>query len=54
MKRIQKIEPSINPATVKDGRGIIQTFWPKDKNIVEWNYIVTLKGSIIIEYIIFK
>ena len=46
MKRIQKIEPSINPATVKDGRGIIQPFWPKDKNIVEWNYIVTLKGCI--------
>ena len=41
MKRIKKLEPSINPATFKDGRGIIQTYFPQDKNIVEWNYIVT-------------
>jgi mannose-6-phosphate isomerase-like protein (cupin superfamily) len=32
--------------TFKDGRGIIQTFYPEQYNVVEWNYIVTLKGAV--------
>ena len=40
--RIVKLTPEINPITFKDGRGIIQTFFPKQDSIVEWNYIVTL------------
>lgn len=46
MKRIIKLTPEINPLTVKDGRGIIQTFYPEIDSIVEWNYIVTLKGAV--------
>ena len=46
MKRIKKLESEINPITFKDGRGIIQTFYPMQYNIVEWNYIVTLKGAV--------
>ena len=44
--RIVKLTPEINPITFKDGRGIIQTFFPKQDSIVEWNYIVTLKGAV--------
>jgi mannose-6-phosphate isomerase-like protein (cupin superfamily) len=46
MKRIIKLDPAINPITFKDGRGIIQTYYPTQYNIVEWNYIVTLKGAV--------
>jgi len=46
MKKIIKLDPEINPITVKDGRGIIQTYYPTQYNIVEWNYIVTLKGAV--------
>ena len=45
MKRIKKLNPSINPITFKDGRGIISTFFPEKDTIKEWNYIVTLKGT---------
>jgi len=44
--RIKKLDPEINPITFKDGRGIIQTYYPEQYNIVEWNYIVTLKGAV--------
>jgi len=44
--RIHKLSPEINPVTFKDGRGIIQTYYPEQYNIVEWNYIVTLKGAV--------
>lgn len=44
--RIKKLKPEINPITFKDGRGIIQTYYPEQYNIVEWNYIVTLKGAV--------
>ncbi|OUU29956.1 MAG: hypothetical protein CBB97_01645 [Candidatus Endolissoclinum sp. TMED37] len=46
MKRIIKLDPDINPITVKDGRGIISTFYPQTEDIKEWSYIVTLKGSV--------
>lgn len=46
MHRIKKLNPEINPITFKDGRGVIQTFYPERLNIVEWNYIITLKGSV--------
>ena len=46
MKRIIKLDPAINPITFKDGRGIIQTYYPTQYTIVEWNYIVTLKGAV--------
>jgi len=46
MNRIIKLLPEINPITFKDGRGIIQTFYPEQDSIVEWNYIVTLKGAV--------
>ncbi len=47
MKRIIKLDPDINPITVKDGRGIISTFYPQTTDdIKEWSYIVTLKGSV--------
>lgn len=48
MKQIKKLSPEINPATFKDGRGIIQTFYPEfmAKPIYEWSYIVTLKGAV--------
>ena len=46
MNRIIKLRPEINPITFKDGRGIIQTFYPESESIVEWNYIVTLKGAV--------
>ena len=42
---IIKLEPSINPATLKDGRGGIFTYLPITDPVAEWNYIVTLKGS---------
>ena len=45
MKRIKKLEPSINPVTFKDGRGIIATYLPERLDIKEWNYIVTLVGA---------
>jgi mannose-6-phosphate isomerase-like protein (cupin superfamily) len=44
-KKIIKLDPEINPTTVKDGRGIISTFYPQTDVIKEWSYIVTLKGS---------
>jgi mannose-6-phosphate isomerase-like protein (cupin superfamily) len=43
--RIIKQDPMINPATVKDGRGGIFTFFPVTDAVQEWSYIVTLKGS---------
>ena len=46
MQRIKKLPPDINPITFKDGRGIIQTFYPEQYSIKEWNYIVTLKGAV--------
>ena len=46
MHRIIKLDPQINPITFKDGRGIIQTYLPEEDSIKEWNYIVTLKGSV--------
>jgi mannose-6-phosphate isomerase-like protein (cupin superfamily) len=46
MKKIIKLNPEINPITFKDGRGIIQTYYPEKDSIVEWNYIVTLKGAV--------
>ena len=46
MKKIKKLDPDINPITVKDGRGIISTFYPQTEDIKEWSYIVTLKGSV--------
>ena len=46
MNRIIKLRPEINPITFKDGRGIIQTFYPESESIVEWNYLVTLKGAV--------
>jgi len=46
MNRIKKLNPSINPITFKDGRGIIQTYLPETDTIKEWNYIVTLKGAV--------
>jgi uncharacterized RmlC-like cupin family protein len=46
MKKIIKLDPDINPITVKDGRGIISTFYPQTEDIKEWSYIVTLKGSV--------
>ena len=46
MKRIVKLVPEINPQTFKDGRGIIQTYYPEQHSIVEWNYIITLKGAV--------
>lgn len=45
-KRIKKLDPEINPITFKDGRGVIATYYPQRLDIKEWNYIVTLKGSI--------
>ena len=45
-KRIKKLDPTINQITYKDGRGVIQTYFPERENIVEWNYIVTLKNSV--------
>ena len=45
-KKIIKLDPEINPITVKDGRGIISTFYPQTDVIKEWSYIVTLKGSV--------
>lgn len=42
---IIKLVPSINPNTLKDGRGGIYTFLPITDLIAEWSYIVTLKGS---------
>lgn len=44
-KQATKINAEINPATFKDGRGIIKTFYPESDNIAEWNYIVTNKGN---------
>lgn len=44
-KRIIKLSPDINPITFKDGRGIISTYFPQRLNIVEWNYIITLRGN---------
>ena len=46
MKRIIKLDTEINPITVKDGRGIISTYYPQTTDIKEWSYIVTLKGSV--------
>ena len=46
MKKIKKLDPDINPITVKDGRGIISTFYHQTTDIKEWSYIVTLKGSV--------
>ena len=46
MKKIIKLDPDINPITVKDGRGIISTYYPQTEDIKEWSYIVTLKGSV--------
>lgn len=45
-KRIVKLDPLINPNTFFDGRGGIMTYLPERFSIVEWNYIVTLKGSV--------
>jgi len=45
MERIRKIIPEINPATLHDGRGGIFTYYPELDPVVEWSYIVTLKGS---------
>ena len=45
-KRITKLDPEINPITVKDGRGITSTYYPQTDDIKEWSYIVTLKGSV--------
>lgn len=36
--KIKKLEPYCNLSTVKDGRGGIFTFWPKDP-IVEFNFM---------------
>ena len=46
MNRIKKLSPDINPITFKDGRGVIQTFYPEQDTVKEWNYIVTLKGAV--------
>ena len=44
--KIKKLNPEINPITVKDGRGGIFTYYPEQGDpIVEWSFIVTLKGS---------
>ena len=45
MGNIKKLDPEINPETVFDGRGGIFTFYPVKGPIVEWSYIVTLKGT---------
>ncbi len=46
IRQIKKLDPEINPITFKDGRGIIQTYYPEQYTVVEWNYIVTLKGAV--------
>lgn len=43
---IQKLNPSINVDTLKDGRGGILTYLPKDEKIAEWNVIVTHKEAV--------
>jgi len=43
---ITKLNPSINPTTLADGRGGIYTFLPIYNNIKEWSFIVTNKDSI--------
>ena len=42
---IELLKPEVNPSTIKDGRGGIFTYYPEDKPIQEWNYIVTFKGE---------
>ena len=43
---IRKLDPEINPITLKDGRGGIFTYYPEQGDpVVEWSFIVTLKGS---------
>ena len=44
--KIKKLDPEINPITVKDGRGGIFTYYPEQgDHIVEWCFIITLKGN---------
>ena len=43
--KIRKIEPECNLDTIRDGRGGIFTFYPKDP-IVEWNFQFVNKGKI--------
>jgi len=45
MKKIEKLKPSCNLDTVKDGRGGIFTFYPEDP-IVEMNFNVVKTGKI--------
>jgi mannose-6-phosphate isomerase-like protein (cupin superfamily) len=42
---MELIQPSVNPATLRDGRGGIFTYFPVRDSIVEWNLIVTNKGT---------
>lgn len=46
MNKIIKLSPEINVSTYMDGRGCIQTYYPQTGPIVEYNYIVTLKGTV--------
>jgi len=43
--KIEKIDPSCNLTTVRDGRGGIFTFYPK-KPIVEFNFVYITSGKI--------
>lgn len=43
-RHIELMQPSVNLETISDGRGGIFTYFPYSP-ILEWNYIVTSKGS---------
>ena len=43
--RIIKLEPECNLNTIRDGRGGIFTFYPRDP-VVEWNFQFVNKGKI--------
>lgn len=39
------MQPSVNIATLNDGRGGIFTYFPQMGSIQEWSYIITQKGE---------
>lgn len=41
---MQRVEPECNLATLRDGRGGIFTYYPKDP-VVEWNLLFTRSGE---------
>tara|TARA_Y100000034_G_C6897865_1_gene414420 strand:- start:1444 stop:1818 length:375 start_codon:yes stop_codon:yes gene_type:complete len=43
--KLRILKPSVNTATLEDGRGGIFTYFPEIGQIAEWSYIVTHKGT---------